>query len=224
MRESVTIWTAYPYMGQDIPVSMTTRLCKGWIRDAMYSIGPRFAGYVGLISLAQFLICIFIGGFTDENWVLFEDTLCYMGVSDISFIRVMYPITCTLMGLGAAIFGCIVARSSTRKLQVIGYYMCIPFGIFLSGIGIITIDMQYTLHMVCVYLMGASAGFVMGLTSIDDFKNGNKLTLPFFIFLLVGFLYFTFFDMRFQQPFVYLGMFIWLIGKCYHLISTDSAY
>ncbi len=187
-------------------------------------LGPRCAGYIGLLSLAQFLICIMIGAFADEDWVLFEDTLCYMGVSEVAFIRVMYPITCTVISIGIAIFGCIVARSSTRRLQVIGYYMCIPFAISLFGIGILNIDLAYIPHMVCVYLMGASGTLVIGLTAIDDFKHGNKVTLPFLVFVLAGFVYFTIFNMDYQQPFVYLGMFIWLIGKCLHLIVTDTAY
>ena len=198
--------------------------CMGRCLGALSNLSPKYAGYIGLASLAQFIVCLFIGGFADEKWVLFEDTLCYMGVSEMLFVRVMYPITCTIMGIGSAIFGYIVAKNSTRKLQIIGYYLAIIFGIALIGIGVITIDMQYTLHMICVYVLGAAAGFAIGLTAIDDFMNGNKVTLPFFLFLLFGFLYFTFFDMRFQQPFVYLGMFIWLFGKCYHLITTDSAY
>jgi hypothetical membrane protein len=185
---------------------------------------PKFAGYIALVSIFQFIICVSIGAIADPEWELFENTLCHLGVSDIGFIKVLYPITCTILGIGAMFFGCIVAMYSTHKLQIIGYNICILFGISLIGIGVISIDIDYTLHMIFVYIMGTSAGFVIGLTSIDDFRNGNRYSLPYFIFVMLFFLYFTFFDMRYQQPFVYVAMCIWLFVKCHHLITTDTAY
>ena len=197
---------------------------KGIVSGHLSNLGPRCAGYIGLLSLAQFLICLMICAFADEDWALFENTLCYLGLSDILFVRILYPITCTVVGIGIATFGYMVARSSTRKLQVIGYYICLIFGASMIGIGVFTLDAAYTLHMTCVYTMGVSAGLVIGLTAIDDFMHGNKATLLLLIVILVGFTYFSLYNMDYQQPFAYLGMFIWLIGKCIHLISTDSAY
>ena len=192
------------------------------IIESVPYLSPRHAGILGLFSLSVFIVCWIIGAWVDEEWVLFDDSVCRLGVSDITFIRVMYPIDCTVSGLGLGYFGYCIARSSKRKLQTVGYDLCVPFGLALMGIGLVNIDMNYTLHMVFVFAMAIFGGFVIGLTAIDDFRNGDRFTLPYFIIIMAVFLYLTFFNFDYQQPFVYVCMFIWLIYKCYFFIRDDS--
>ena len=188
------------------------------------SIGPEYAGYIGLASIAVFTICWIIGAWVDEDWVLFEDNLCILGISDVMFVRVLYPIGCTLTGIGLMLFGYSVSRFCDHVLQRCGYLSCIPFGISLIGIGSITLDFSHDLHMVFVYIMGAAAGLVLVLITVDDIIHRKWIISLFVIFMSLGFAYFNLFDTDYIQPFTITCLFIWLGVKCIHLIRTGCAY
>lgn len=192
--------------------------------ESLPYLNLRHAGYLGLASLGVFIVCWIIGAWMDEEWVLFDDSVCKLGVSDVLAVKIMYPIDCTISGIGLGIFGYSVARSCERKLQAIGYYFCIPFGIALAGLGIVNIDMNFDLHMVFVFAMAIFAGIVIGLTAIDDYRLGNRFTLPYFAIMLVVILLLFIFLPDYQQPITYVGMFIWVGYKCHHFITKETPY
>ena len=185
-------------------------------------LSPRRAGYLGLLSIAIFVACWVIGALVDDNWVLFEDNLCHLGVSDIVFVRVLYPIGCLLTGSGLMLFGYSIARSCTRRLQAAGYYSCILFGFSMMGIGAINMDFSHDVHMYFVYLMGVAAAIVLALITIDDIRNRRWAISAFVIFIAVGFLFFTFYNDDYQQAFTITAMLIWLAIKSRGFIVADS--
>lgn len=185
-------------------------------------LDPKRAGYLGLASIAVFIVCWVVGALMDDEWRLFEDSICVLGVSDIMFIRVMYPISCILTGLGLAVFGYSVARSSERRLPAVGYYMCILFCISMLGIGIFNMDDFFDLHMDFVYLLGVSSALVMAPVAMDDFRFRRWLPGVYVVILAIVFLILTLYFVDYQQFFTIVGMFIWVGYKCYLCITTGN--
>lgn len=188
----------------------------------MLCLSPRHAGYLGLLSVVIFVTCWIVGALVDDEWVLFEDNICNLGVSDITFIRVLYPIGCLLTGLGLMLFGYSVARSCTRGIQAAGYYFCIPFGVSMIGIGMFNLDFNIDVHMVFVYLMGVFAATVLALVTMDDLRQGRRVIPMFVILIAVGFAYFSLFNEDMQQVVTISGMLMWLSIRSHSLIVTGS--
>ena len=187
-------------------------------------LSPKYAGYLGLLTILIFTICNVIGAFADEEWVLFEDNLCVLGVSEVGFVRVLYPFSCTIAGLGFMLFGYSVAKSCNRKLQAYGYYACISFGISFLGIGAITIDFNYDLHMAFVFLLGLSAGIALGLITVDDIILRKWAISIFVILIAIAFALLFFLNTDYIQAIVIPAMMAWLVIKCRNLIVNGSAY
>ena len=198
------------------------RIMSLW--ESLPYLNIRQAGYLGLLSLAFFIVCWMIGAFADEDWVIFENNVCHLGVSEVDFVRIMYPISCTLTGIGIAIFGYSVGRVCDRRLERIGYYLCLPLGVSLIAIGLIDIDTSLTIHMVFVYSMCISAGIAIGFSGIEDAKKGNWLSLTYLFVVLAIVAYLTIYHMEYQQFFALMAMFFWLTVKCCFFITKGRVY
>lgn len=184
----------------------------------------KYIGYLGYLSIAVFTVCSVIGACLDEEWVLFENNLCVLGISDLDFVRFLYPVSCTITGLGMMMFGYSMGRTCDRRLQALGYYSCILFGISLICIGAFNLDSYRSEHMISVYAMGISATFVMGFITVDDIRHRKWAISAFVIFMAVGFILLTMFKDGCVQPFTITCMFIWLFIKSRHMVQTGSAY
>ena len=187
-------------------------------------LDPRRASYLVLSAMVVTVVCWVIAGLMDEDWALFEKTLCHLGTSDILFVRILYPISCAVIGFGLMLFGYSVAKVCDRRLQAAGYYSCILFGISMLGIGFVNMDYSFNLHMTFVYAMGVTAVMVLMPITVDDLKHGKWALFAFVLFIAAGFIFFTIVNTDYQQPFTIACMFIWLIIKSVGIIRTGSAY
>ncbi len=97
------------------------------------------SGIVSMIAPIVFAVMWALSAFTDGKWILFSDTLSYLGISDNAVSAALFNWGCIIMGALMIISSTLLIRTKD-DLDDVFAVLIIVAGLFLAGVGVFDLD------------------------------------------------------------------------------------
>lgn len=139
-------------------------------------IGPAGFGIAAVCGAFIFSVAWIVAACGDASWILGEDTLSMLGISDVQVSADAFNYACIITGVLFAIFG-FGKLGFEKGCNRASGAMIIIAGIALLGIGIFTKDFgNGNAHLIVAYLFFLFLALSVILSGIGDYKE--KKTIP----------------------------------------------
>lgn len=174
---------------------------------------------IGICVAFIFAVVWVIAANADPSWVLGENTLSDMGVSDVQLTADLFNYGTMLCGVLILIYGIGKAYCESRCSRASGCMLAIA-GIFMIGIGYMTKDVgNGNLHEIVAYLFFLFLLIAVITSAFGDWAEGKKLNVAVTIILFLITLWALAFDtLAMAEAVAVACALVWIIAESVKMV------